>query len=197
MASKATRRRRIAALTLAAAATVSVGALTTSALYTDTDTIAGNTLSTGLVDIAAAPATAVFNATAMAPGDTVNAPITISNNGTTPLRYAMTSQTTEDTLAAGLQFTVRSGLTGANCSAGTYAGATTLYNAGVFGTLATTKILGDATQGAQTGDRALTNGTNEVLCLSVTLPTSAPNTLASKTTTATFTFVAEQTANNP
>ena len=195
-----TARRRIAALALASAAVVSVGGLTTNALFTKSVTVGSNVLSTGNVDITAAPATAVLTAPAMAPGDSVTAPVTITNSGTAELRYAMTSTASGNTdLAAGLFFRVRSGVT--TCSTeGFAATGTNVYGAATpsrpLGGSAAIAIFGAPTQGADAGDRTLAAGASETLCLQITLPTSAPNSLASKTTTATFTFAAEQTKNN-
>ena len=66
----------------------------------------------------------------------------------------------------------------------------------VLGSIAGTNIFGDPTQGAQSGDRTLNAGASEVLCIQVSLPSSSGNTYQGITTTATFTFNAEQTANN-
>jgi hypothetical protein len=60
-----------------------------------------------------------------------------------------------------------------------------------------TKVIGDSAAGQQTGDRTLAAGGSEVLCLQVSLPSATGNTYQAKTTTATFTFDAEQTTNNP
>ena len=46
-------------------------------------------------------------------------------------------------------------------------------------------------------DRVLAAAGTEVLCFYVSLPIGAGNTLQGATTTTTFTFDAEQTANNP
>ena len=51
-------------------------------------------------------------------------------------------------------------------------------------------------QGAQAGDRPLAGGTNESLCFKATLPLATGNTFQNTTTNVTFTFDAEQTANN-
>jgi hypothetical protein len=59
------------------------------------------------------------------------------------------------------------------------------------------KLVGDSAQGAQAGDRNLAVGVSETLCFRATLPTTTGNASKSATTTATFTFDAEQTANNP
>jgi hypothetical protein len=57
-------------------------------------------------------------------------------------------------------------------------------------------VIGDPTTGSQAGDRTLAASANEVLCFSVILPLGTGNTSQGVTTTATFDFVAEQTANN-
>lgn len=165
------------------------------ALFTDQEAVTGNAFTTGSVDLTATPATAVVTAAAMAPGDQVTAPLTVANSGTLEFRYAVVSTTTEDVLASELVLTVKRGVTTCD-NANWSATGSTLYS-GVLGTMATTAIFGDPTQGAQAGDRVLAAGASEVLCFNVTLPLSASNASEGKTTTATFTFDAEQTANNP
>ena len=58
-------------------------------------------------------------------------------------------------------------------------------------------MFGDVAQGFQAGDRTLIAGASENLCVLVALPLATGNAYQSATTTATFTFNAEQTANNP
>ncbi len=165
------------------------------ALFTDTENVGGNVFSTGTVDIAAAPATAVFTPPAMAPGDEVTAPITVSNNGTLDLRYALTSTTTEDALATTLVLTVRVGVT--DCSVANWdASGTEIAAPDVLGRSTTEPIFGNVASGAQAGDRALAPTGSEVLCLHVELPLATTSTSEGLTTTATFNFVAEQTKNN-
>jgi hypothetical protein len=165
------------------------------ALFTDQDASTGNAFSTGSIDIAVTPATAVVTMPAMAPGDQVTAPLDVANNGTLELRYSAASTTTEDVLAAELVLTIKSGVT--NCTdAGWAATGTQLYS-GALGSTATTALFGSNVAGAQAGDRVLAAGGSEVLCFNVTLPLSAPNTVQGLTTTATFVFDAEQTVNNP
>lgn len=83
-----------------------------TALYTDTASVPGNTFTTGTVDITTSPTSALvtFTSPVMAPGDQVTAPITVSNVGTLDLRYAIKSTTTESVLAAVLDLTVKSGV---------------------------------------------------------------------------------------
>ena len=59
------------------------------------------------------------------------------------------------------------------------------------------QIVGNPLQGAQAGDRVMAPGVNETLCFRVSLPLSTGNAFQAATTTATFTFDAEQTSNNP
>lgn len=195
-APKPTRSNPTKALLSAAVVLVGVAliAVTSLALFTDSATVPANTFSTGTIDIATSPTTALVTMSAMVPGDQVTAPLTVLNNGSLALRYAMTSTTTEDTLAAQLVLTVKSGV--ASCSNANWAASGTTLYSGALGSVATTAVLGSVTQGSQAGDRSLSGGASEVLCFNVTLPANA--TLGSgASTTATFTFQAEQTTNNP
>lgn len=170
--------------------------VSTLAVFTDSDSVAANTFTSGNVELTTSPTTALVTYSNMAPGDEVVNPITVTNAGSLDLRYALLSTTTENTLAGALQLTVKTGV--ATCTTGGFAGSgTVVYNAGVLGTTTGTKVLGDAAQGAQAGDRALAAGANETLCVRVNLPLSTTGSAyEGVTTTATFTFDAEQTKNN-
>ncbi len=165
------------------------------ALFTDQQAVGANAFSTGSIDLVAAPATAVVNASDMVPGDQVTAPINVSNSGSLEFRYSMTSTSTEDTLAAELVLTVKSGVT--TCDDANWAADGTVIYAGILGSTGTSNVVGDPTQGAQGGDRVLAATANENLCFNVTLPNAASNAVQGLSTTATFTFDAEQTTNNP
>ncbi len=165
------------------------------ALFTDQETVAGNAFATGTVDLLATPATAVVTAAAMAPGDQVTAPLDIANSGSLELRYSATSTTTENTLAALLDLTIKTGVTVCNDANWTTDG--TIVYTGDLGSTTTIALFGSAVQGTQAGDRVLAAGANEALCVNVTLPLATGNAAQNVTTTATFTFDAEQTANNP
>ncbi len=163
----------------------------TQAIFSDSVAVASNSFSTGNVDISSSPTSALVSFSGMAPGDKVTAPITISNAGTLQLRYAMTTSISgSSTLSDGLTLTVKSGVT--TCSnAGFGTDGTQAYTGSL-----TAGAIGDTAQGSQAGDRTLNASANEVLCFQVQLPTSATNSLQSLSATATFTFGAEQTANN-
>jgi hypothetical protein len=174
-------------LLLAASAALTVGAgASTLAIFTDSaDATAA--FSTGTVDLTAAPAT-VFTASGIYPGDSGSQTVTVSNGGTGSLRYAMTTAATNADglgLAAQLQLTI---------TAGTCPGAGgPLYGAAALGSAA----FGDPAQGAQAGDRTLAGAASEALCFAWSLPSTTGNAFQGAATTATFTFAAEQTVNNP
>jgi hypothetical protein len=128
----------------------------------------------------------------MAPGEKVTSPVTVTNAGTLQLRYAISTTIAGSTvLSDGLTLRIKSGVT--TCTnAGFGTDGTSLYG----GTL-TVGAVGNPAQGAHAGDRSLNGAANEVLCFQVELPTNAANNLQSLSSTATFAFAAEQTANNP
>jgi predicted ribosomally synthesized peptide with SipW-like signal peptide len=167
-----------------------------NAIWTDSEDVDANTFSTGTIDISTNPTTALVTYSDMAPGDEVTNPITVSNAGSLELRYAVTSTTTEDTLAAQLDLTIKSGVT--TCTnAGFDTDGTVIYTTGDLGSTTGIDVIGDPTQGDDTGDRTLAASANEDLCFNVELPSSTGDSFQGLTTTATFTFAAEQTASNP
>lgn len=182
------RRRGIAAL-LAALSALTLGAGSFSlALFTDTDSSTWS-FTTGSIDIESNPA--VMTAIpAMMPGDVAADSLTIVNNGTATLRYAMTTVAT-NALGGQLTVAVRAEDAGGGCAA--FTGAVIV----AAGTVLNGAAIGNPAQGAQAGDRTLAGGASEVLCFRVTLPLSTNNTFQAATSLATFSFAAEQTANNP
>lgn len=179
------RRGRFTALLALAVVSGSLGAGALSlAVFTGSQAVTGNAFSTGTIDISTTPATALFSVSNMMPGDTNSQAIQVNNAGTGALRYAIsTSVVSGPTLAAQLQLDV-------------YAGATCTGTALYSGALSAAAV-GSATQGANAGDRALAGGADETLCFKATLPLSTGNTFQNTSTGVTFTFDAEQTANNP
>lgn len=139
----------------------------------------------------------------MMPGDSITDDVTIENDGSSELRYAVsTSSTNADTkdVRSIVTLAIKTADTGAgntfaedadSCDDGT---GTELRAATALG--ASSNVIGDPTQGSQTGDRTLASAGNEVLCFTVALPTTAGDTYQAASTTTTFTFTAEQTANN-
>jgi len=189
-------RRRTPLLALAAIglAIASVGSGVLSlAVFTSTAANGSNEFDTGTVVISTSPASAFVTYSNMLPGDSVTQALTVSNTGSAQLRYAMTTATTDTdskNLAGQIVLTVKTQDTDTS-GCGNFDG-TQLYSGALSGAL-----FGDPTQGAQAGDRTLDAATNEILCFQASLPLSTGNAFQGATTTATFTFAAEQTANNP
>ena len=122
--------------------------------------------------------------------------VVVSNDGTLELRYSITSTTTEDVLAAALDLTIREiDVTTPGVPCDDFDG-TLRYGPADLGSVAGINVIGDPTQGAQAGDRVLAASATETLCFRVELPLSATGPEGT-TTTATFTFDAEQTQSNP
>lgn len=184
-ARRSKRRRALLAILLSTSLlTLGAGAVSL-AVFTDTTDLDG-TWSTGSIVLGTNPS-ADFTVGNILPGDTGSQTITVQNNGTGDMRYAMSSGSTNTDgkgLAAQLDLTIEAG----TCAA---PGAT-LYSGSLDGA-----AFGDATQGDDTGDRTVAASGNDPLCFSWSFPDTSGNTYQLASTTATFTFDAEQTANNP
>jgi hypothetical protein len=197
---KEDRRRLRASLLVLALSATTMATLVTGAIFTDTVSVGSNAFSTGTVDLTTSPASGIvsFTSPEMAPGDSVVGGVTVTNAGTLEYRYAVRSTTTENTLAGQLDLTIwdeaAESDAGTTC-AGT-APATVLYGPADLGSTTGVNVVGNPNQGSQAGDRALSAGTNEVLCFKVLLPTATGNSFQNLDSTATFEFSAEQTANN-
>ena len=188
VANRRRRRRGIVAL-LAGLSALTIGAGSVSlALFTDSDSSTWS-FTVGTIDIESNPAV-ITAVTGLMPNGMAADSLTISNAGTATLRYAMTTTAT-NALGGQLTVAVRAADAGGGCAAFTgaviVASGTTLNGAG----------FGSSAQGAQAGDRVLAGGASEVLCFQVSLPQNTDNTFQGATSLATFTFNAEQTANNP
>ena len=134
----------------------------------------------------------------MAPGDQVTNPLVVTNAGSLQLRYAISGSATnadgkglKDQLVLTIK-TIDATTPGTPCD--NFDG-TQLYSADLDGT--TGALVGDPAQGDDTGDRTLNASAGETLCFRVSLPSSTGNAFQNAATTGTFTFDAEQTANNP
>ena len=180
------RRRGIVAL-LAALSALSIGSGAFSlAVFTDTDN-ASAAFTTGTVDIATSPST-LFTLTGIVPGDSGSATLTVTNGGTASLRYAMTSSST-NTDAKSLRDQLNLEIRPGTCPSG---------SAAIFGPAAISGALfGNPAQGNHANDRTLAAAASENLCFMWSLALATGNAYQNATTTTTFTFSAEQTANNP
>jgi len=180
------RRRRGILAILLGLTTISLGAgMFSLAIFTDTDASTG-TFAAGTIDIESSP-TVAFTVTGMVPGDSNTQALTIDNAGTASLRYAL-STTATNTLGDTLTLTIKT--LGTSCAL--FDGTSVLAATALDGA-----VVGNPTQGADAGDRTLAGAASEVLCFRVSLPLATGDSLQNATSSATFTFDAEQTANNP
>lgn len=182
---RALRHRPLALALLVGLSVVSLGAgAMTLAIFTDSAASTG-TFTSGTIDITSSP-TVAFTVSAMMPGDANTQALTIANAGTGELRYSLATVAT-NTLGDTLTLTVKT--VGTSCA--TFDGTTVLAATVLDGA-----AIGSPTQGADSGDRVLAAATNEVLCFRVSLPLATGNALQGISSAVTFTFDAEQTANN-
>ena len=145
----------------------------------------------GSVDISTSPGRAVVSFGGMAPGDSVTAPLTVSNDGSLPLLYSVMSTTSEDTLAAQLDMTIKTNVT--KCSdAGFDRDGEIVYGPGDLGSTAGLELVGDPALGLDPGDRVLEASESETLCIQVSLPTGTGNAFQGLTTALTLLLIAEQ-----
>lgn len=164
------------------------------AVLTSGDQESAGALKAGTVDISAAPANAVIGMADMEPGDSVTSALTVTNEGTLELRYAVTSTTNESELAGLLRLTIAADV--ASCTADAWQASGSIVYSGSLGSVAGIDVAGSPLPGGQAGDRVLAAGQSEELCLTVALPDGA-EVSDGASTTATFGFAAEQTRNNP
>jgi len=183
------RRRRGLIVLLLTFSLASLGAgLFSLALFTDTDATTG-TFTTGTIDIAV-DNHALFSVGAIMPGDSGSATLRVTNSGSAQLRYAMDSTAT-NTDNLGLRSLLNMTITQGACPPS----ATVLYSGALWTNLTHAKF-GDTAPGDQGADHTLNSLAFEDLCFAWDLPGSTTAGQGA-TTTATFTFYAEQTAHNP
>lgn len=178
------RRAMLAIVLGSSLAMLGAGAMSL-AVFTDSDTN-GATWTTGTIILGVSPTT-VFTPGVVMPGDSGQQTVTVANTGTGALRYAMSSVAT-DTDSKGLRSQLTLTIDAGACGSTT----ASLYSGTLQGA-----AFGSSAQGGQAGDRSIAAGANEQLCFAWDLPlVTTGNAFQDATTTATFTFDAEQTKNN-
>src|SRR3972149_3789375 len=107
-------RKLVATIAIVALFGALVGVVSV-AVFTDTAANPTNQFTTGTVDISnSSEGSAIIVYSGMAPGDSVTQPLTVSNDGTLELRYAVTSLATNTDskgLRAQLDLRIKSGVT--------------------------------------------------------------------------------------
>jgi hypothetical protein len=178
------RRAMLAIVLGSSLAMLGAGAMSL-AVFTD-QAGSDSSWTTGTIILGVSPTT-VFSPGVVMPGDSGQATVTVANTGTGALRYAMSSSATNTdskNLRSQLALTISAGACGATTG--------TLYTGALQGA-----AFGSSTQGAQAGDRPVAAGANDPLCFAWDLPlVTTGDAFQDATTTATFTFDAEQTKNN-
>jgi spore coat-associated protein N len=193
------RRRRALLLLATGSALLSFSAGQLSlALFTDQASVDGD-FTSGTISIDETKIAALsLTSASMMPGDNVTGAVVVENDGSAELRYAVsTSSTNVDAkgLRDVLTLTVRTiDVTTPGTPCDDFDG-TVVLNATVLG--ASSAGVGSNAAGQQTGDRVLASGASETLCFRVSLPLATGDAYQGASTTTTFTFDAEQTANNP
>ena len=211
-------RRLGATAAIFALAGLGITSLTTSALFTDRETTAGDLL-TGTVDVGLdGTDTFALPAEGLAPGDSVAKPITVTNDGSLALRYAVSYQTSDPTtaLATDPALGAEAAPTATEdvrdwmslevfvvdathpCVAANDTNRDSAPPAATLSKDATafTPILGSYLTTPFTDGRELTVSGSEQLCARATLDVDAGNALQATGTKITLRFDAEQVVNN-
>ena len=182
------------ALVAGVAALTGVGSL---ALFTDSQDVGANAFAAGTVNISTNVTSDLVSFSDMMPGDVVTDSIVVSNGlNDESYRYAISSVATDDAshLKDKLVMTVKTiDVATPNTPCNDFDG-TSLYTGDLDSSAGL--IVGSAATGSQDGDRTLAQNTSETLCFRVSLPIGADNAYQGATTSATFSFAAEQTKNN-
>ncbi|UUI70954.1 hypothetical protein [Cellulomonas xiejunii] len=207
----ARRRRFWATGSILVLAGVGVTSLTTSALFTDQDSLSG-AITTGTVVLTADGAQFELPLEGLAPGGSVFAPLTVNNEGSLALRYAVSMAAATTTPSAGTAGTgdLRTQLRarvfpGPACTLAATDDAESLGDTanlvdGDFGLPPgpdPAAIVGDPATGAQPDDRTLDAVVrSETLCLRVDMSSDADDTYQNTAAELTFQLDSEQTVNN-
>lgn len=190
-------KRRLLGLAVGLTLMGTFSAAMTLAVFTDQETVTGTFSSGSIILDAAAIDGLTLSISPLMPGDAITDDVVVENDGTAQLRYSISTATTDpDTKALrdALTLNVRTiDVTTPGTPCDNFDG--TLLYSGAMG--AATAAVGSPTQGAQAGDRVLNGLSNETLCFRLGLPLATANVYSAATAVTTFTFDAEQTANNP
>ena len=192
-------RYLIAGIALVGVAGVGLGSLASSALFTDTESTTAATITAGTIAITTGGNyTTNFPTSSMMPGDDKYGIISIANgNGAARL-----SSTADWSVANDLTTDLELRMVALADSAATCTSSTDFtapLNSAVkpaSSSATSIAMFGSATTGDQTGDRTLAVNTTYYYCVNVKMPTSMPTAAQGDTSDLTFTFNAEQTANN-
>lgn len=125
----------------------------------------------------------------MLPGDRVSGSVRISNEGQLPLRYAVTTATSDDGSGLASVLLAEVGVAQTGCG--------DLTPERLGGAPLAQLTIGDPQSGAQPGDRTLAPGHSETLCIWVTLPHAAGDRYQDAAASAAFSIVPESIERSP
>src|SRR5439155_17804357 len=148
------------------------------ALFTSSTSVGGNDFAMGNLSINAAGTAAVVNITNRLPGDITTGTLTLTNAGNNDLRYALS--------------VVGGGALGGALSAWLVGGCTSTVFTGALNAA----HFGDPAPGAQGGERNITAGGGDTVCMVLSAPTTLSNSFQNQSANFTITVDAEQTRNN-
>jgi len=186
------------AAALAAIAGFGLNSLASSALFTDQESTSAATLSTGTIAITTGGSYSTnFPTSGMLPGDAKYGTITVINGGADARLSSLASWSAANELSNALEIRMVA-ITSTDVCDSTTSFSSPLNSAvkPATSTDTTVTMFGDPTAGDDTGDRALADGATNYYCVQLLLPSATGNTVQDKTSSLTFTFDAEQTANN-
>lgn len=173
----------------------SLGGLGTQAYWNDTATVAGDTVTSGSLDLLVDnqqgnPSTYIWTSlrmTDMAPGESKAATVTLSNAGTTPFTVSATA-TASGNLDPHVNAMVMTA--GAATSDLTYPRTETCQN----GTQTFDQTLGNSGKTVIATTSTINPGGTLVVCVRLTLANNAPNSMQGKSYVPVFVFTATQAA---
>ena len=207
---RARRRRLVASAATIGIAVVGVTSLTTSALFSDNDDAGVNGFTTGSVSIDATPdSVSITTDPLVAPGDTTWFELSVTNDGSLAqryaVRYAATSANSDSApdgraapdLAAQVELSMYATPAEGTCDAASAGATNTISHLPTMVSGAQQNLIGSTVDGQQLGDRLLASNASEKLCGSLHVPTTLTNDFTDSSVAVSFTFYAEQTANNP
>jgi hypothetical protein len=181
----------VLACALVSAGVLHDGALSSTAMLTDSESTTAATVQTGSVSLSMSNGASVGTWTggvSMKPNDTVYRRLTITNSGATRLRYAITA-TSSSALSAKLVMNVAVIAASSSCSSSTYSAGTVVSGTDlVFGSSGDLNVVGDPATGAQDGDRVLDALASDNLCMKLTFPTGTHLGYAGRGATASTVF---------
>lgn len=167
------------------------GTLASTALLTDNGSTSAAAVTTGSVSLSlsnGASSGSWTGAVSMKPGDTVYRRLTVTNAGSTRLRYAVAAATSS-ALSARVVMNVAVIAASTSCTSVSYAAGTLVSGSDLtFGASPDLNVIGDPGTGAQAGDRVLDAAAADNLCMRLTFPTGTHLGYAGRGTTAAATF---------